>query len=183
MAADPTMIDVADDGRDSAPVTRDVMAAERALRAARAGVAGWLDDRPGATPWAARRAAAGRALTAVRPPPRKRHLAPSTPPNTGRVTPASRCNVTWLAHPRTPRSAKRYRGVMAQSGTTTVTVPVVVERDEDGVWCAHAQLRPGVGAHGEGNTEEEALDDLREALTGLIKEFGVPRELSVTFAA
>ena len=67
--------------------------------------------------------------------------------------------------------------------TRTVTVPVIVERDEDGVWCAHAQLRPGVGAHGEGATEEDALDDLREALTGLIAEFGVPRELSVTVAA
>ena len=67
--------------------------------------------------------------------------------------------------------------------TTTVTVPVFVERDEDGVWCAHAQLRPGVGAHGEGDTEEAALDDLREAIAGLIEEFGVPRELSVTVAA
>jgi predicted RNase H-like HicB family nuclease len=57
----------------------------------------------------------------------------------------------------------------------TVTVPVVVERDEDGVWCAHAQLRPGVGAHGEGDTEEAALEDLREALIGLIEEFGVTR--------
>ncbi|NMO53552.1 hypothetical protein HH310_20495 [Actinoplanes sp. TBRC 11911] len=54
----------------------------------------------------------------------------------------------------------------------TVTVPVVVERDEDGVWGAHAQLRPGVGAHGEGDTEEAALDDLREALIGLIEEDG-----------
>ncbi|MBN1171991.1 MAG: hypothetical protein JXA67_07435 [Micromonosporaceae bacterium] len=65
----------------------------------------------------------------------------------------------------------------------TVTVPVVVECDEDGVWCAHAQLRPGLGAHGEGATEGEALNDLREALTGLIEEFGVPREMSVTVAA
>ncbi|RZU50405.1 hypothetical protein EV385_2177 [Krasilnikovia cinnamomea] len=64
-----------------------------------------------------------------------------------------------------------------------MTVPVVVERDEGGVWCAHAQLLPGVGAHGEGATEEEALDDLREALIGLIEEFGVPRELSITVAA
>jgi predicted RNase H-like HicB family nuclease len=72
---------------------------------------------------------------------------------------------------------------MTASRTTTVTVPVVVERDEDGLWCAHAQLRPGVGAHGEGATEQEALDDLRKALTGLIEEFGVPRELSVTVAA
>ncbi|MCK9923811.1 hypothetical protein MXD61_18390 [Frankia sp. AgPm24] len=72
---------------------------------------------------------------------------------------------------------------MAASRTTTVTVPITVECDEDGVWCAHAQLRPGVGAHGEGATEQEAVDDLREALVGLIEEFGVPRELSVTVAA
>jgi predicted RNase H-like HicB family nuclease len=65
----------------------------------------------------------------------------------------------------------------------TVTVPVVVQLDEDGVWCAHAQLRPGVGAHGEGETEEAALDDLRAALLGLIEEFGPPRELSSTLAA
>jgi predicted RNase H-like HicB family nuclease len=64
-----------------------------------------------------------------------------------------------------------------------VTVPFVVERDEDGTWCVHAPLRPGVGAHGEGDTEEGALDDLRQALRGLIEEFGVPRELSVTLAA
>lgn len=38
-------------------------------------------------------------------------------------------------------------------------------------------------AHGEGDTEEEALADLREALTAPIEEFGVPRELSVTVAA
>ncbi len=82
-----------------------------------------------------------------------------------------------------PGQRPRYRGRMAASRTTTVTVPIVIERDEDGVWCAHAQLRPGVGAHGEGATEQEALDDLREALVGLIEEFGVPRELSVTVAA
>ncbi|MCY1138331.1 hypothetical protein OWR29_10005 [Actinoplanes sp. Pm04-4] len=75
----------------------------------------------------------------------------------------------------------RYGAFMAE--LHTVTVPIVVERDEDGVWCAHAQLRPGVGAHGEGDTEEAALEDLREALIGLIEEFGVPRELSVTVAA
>lgn len=75
----------------------------------------------------------------------------------------------------------RYGAFVAE--LRTVTVPIVVERDEDGVWCAHAQLRPGVGAHGEGDTEEEALEDLRQALVGLIEEFGVPRELSVTVAA
>jgi predicted RNase H-like HicB family nuclease len=65
----------------------------------------------------------------------------------------------------------------------TVTVPVLVERDDDGVWSAHAQLRPGVGAHGEGESEEAALEDLREALVGLIEEFGVPQELPVTVTA
>ena len=61
----------------------------------------------------------------------------------------------------------------------TVHVPYTVEQDEDGVWCAHAQLRPGVGAHGEGDTVEAAIDDLREALGGLIAEFGPPDELTL----
>jgi hypothetical protein len=30
--------------------------------------------------------------------------------------------------------------------TRAVHVPCTAEQDEDGVWCAHAQLRPGVGA-------------------------------------
>jgi predicted RNase H-like HicB family nuclease len=61
-----------------------------------------------------------------------------------------------------------------------VHVPYSVEQDEDGVWCAHAQLLPRVGAHGEGDTSEAAVADLREALTGLIEEFGVPDELTLT---
>lgn len=64
--------------------------------------------------------------------------------------------------------------------TQAVHVPYTVEQDEDGVWCAHAQLRPGVGAHGEGDTPEAAVADLREALEGLIAEFGVPQELTIT---
>jgi len=62
-------------------------------------------------------------------------------------------------------------------------VPYVVEVDEDGVWCAHAQLRPGVGAHGQGEDEAAAVADLRDALTGLIDEFGVPKEMAITVAA
>jgi predicted RNase H-like HicB family nuclease len=64
--------------------------------------------------------------------------------------------------------------------TRAVHVPYTVEQDEDGIWCAHAQLRPGVGAHGEGDTPEAAVADLREALEGLIAEFGVPPELTIT---
>ena len=61
-----------------------------------------------------------------------------------------------------------------------VHIPYVVEQDEDGVWCAHAQLRPGVGAHGEGETAEAAIEDLREALSALVAEFGAPEELTLT---
>jgi hypothetical protein len=63
--------------------------------------------------------------------------------------------------------------------TRAVHLPYTVEQDEDGVWSAHAQLRPGVGAHGEGGSREAAIADLREALIGLIAEFGVPDELTL----
>jgi predicted RNase H-like HicB family nuclease len=67
------------------------------------------------------------------------------------------------------------------AGSRTIRVPVALERDEGGVWCASAALRPGVTAYGDGETREAALDDLREGLLGLIEEFGVPdEELSLT---
>ena len=61
----------------------------------------------------------------------------------------------------------------------TVHVPYNLEQDEDGVWCASAQLRPGVGAVGDGTTREAALDDLREALQALVGEVGIPDELTL----
>ncbi|MHB8289597.1 MAG: type II toxin-antitoxin system HicB family antitoxin [Acidimicrobiales bacterium] len=61
----------------------------------------------------------------------------------------------------------------------TVHVPYTVEQDETGWWCAHASL-PGGGANGEGVTRAEAVADLREALEGWLKEFGIPDELSIT---
>ena len=64
--------------------------------------------------------------------------------------------------------------------TRAVHVPYTVDQDEDGFWCAHAQLRPGVGANGEGDSREAAIADLREALQGLIAEFGPPQELTLT---
>jgi predicted RNase H-like HicB family nuclease len=64
--------------------------------------------------------------------------------------------------------------------TQAMHVPYTVEQDEDGAWCAHAQLRPGVGANGEGQTAEAAIADLREALVALVEEFGVPDELTLT---
>jgi predicted RNase H-like HicB family nuclease len=76
------------------------------------------------------------------------------------------------------RAAGLYDGSMP--ATREVRIPYILEQDEDGAWCAHAQLQPQVGAHGEGATADEAVTDLREALSGLIAEFGVPQELTLT---
>lgn len=51
-------------------------------------------------------------------------------------------------------TASRESGAM----TRAVHVPYTVEQDEDGVWCAPAQLRPGVGASGEGDSPAAALE-------------------------
>ena len=51
-----------------------------------------------------------------------------------------------------------------------VPLPYTVHQDEDGVWCASAQLRTGVGAVGDGGTPDEAVADLREALILLRSE-------------
>lgn len=59
-------------------------------------------------------------------------------------------------------------------------MPYTVAQDEDGVWCASAQLATGVGAVGDGATEEEAIADLEAALRLLIAEVGLPRELALT---
>ena len=64
--------------------------------------------------------------------------------------------------------------------TRVVHVPYAIEQDEDGVWCAAAQLRPGVGAVGDGPTPEAAIADLREALEVLLVEVGPPDELTLT---
>ncbi len=37
-----------------------------------------------------------------------------------------------------------------------VTIPIVIEQGDDGVWSADVQLRRGLEAHGEGDTEEDA---------------------------
>ena len=64
--------------------------------------------------------------------------------------------------------------------TRVVHVPYVVEQDEDGVWCAFAQLRPGVGAVGDGLSAAAAVADLGSALEVLLAEVGPPDELTLT---
>lgn len=61
-----------------------------------------------------------------------------------------------------------------------IRVPYALGQDEDGIRCASAQLRPGVGAVGDGATAEEAIADLSGALTTLIEEVGAPPELTLT---
>lgn len=63
-----------------------------------------------------------------------------------------------------------------------VHVPYTLDQDEDGVWCASALIRPGAGAVGDGNTPEEAVADLREALVTLIAEIGAPDEITLEVA-
>jgi 8-oxo-dGTP pyrophosphatase MutT (NUDIX family) len=72
---------------------------------------------------------------------------------------------------------------MAATVGRIVHVPYVVGQDEDGLWCASAQLRPGVGAAGEGPTRQAAIADLRAGLGLLIEETGVPDELTFTSPA
>jgi hypothetical protein len=62
----------------------------------------------------------------------------------------------------------------------TIHVPCAVEQDEDGVWCASAQIRRGVGGVGDGSTREAAVADLRDALVILLAEVGPPDELALT---
>jgi predicted RNase H-like HicB family nuclease len=57
-------------------------------------------------------------------------------------------------------------------------IVATVEQDETGAWCASADL-PGGGAVGAGDTREEAIADLREALAGWLSAFGVPEELAL----
>jgi hypothetical protein len=42
----------------------------------------------------------------------------------------------------------------------------------DGFWCAHALVRQGVAAFGDGLTREAALDDLRTGLAALFSVTG-----------
>jgi hypothetical protein len=81
-----------------------------------------------------------------------------------------------LARRSAPRSWYGRIGVV----TRVVHVPYVVGQREDGVWCASALLRPGVGSVGDGLTAQAAVADLRDALEALLAEVGPPDELTLT---
>ena len=108
---------------------------------------------------------------------RRRTVLPLRPCDMWPLTGAIRCRPGW-------RAAHRRRGARGYGRIEVVTrivhVPYVVERDEDGVWCASAQLRPGAGAVGDGPSAEAAVADLRGALETLLAEVGPPEELTLT---
>jgi predicted RNase H-like HicB family nuclease len=83
-------------------------------------------------------------------------------------------------HPPRPATPVARRSATIEPMSRVIHLPYTLEQDEDGVWCASAQLRPGVGAVGDGATPEEALADLREAVTLLIEEVGAPPEMTLT---
>ena len=93
--------------------------------------------------------------------------------------PGRRSGGSLLASPVQCAYQVAWGSARIESVSRVIHVPYTLEQDEDGVWCAHAQLRPGVGANGEGDSPAAAIADLREALTGLIAEFGVPDELTL----
>lgn len=54
-----------------------------------------------------------------------------------------------------------------QQGEKQMRVPVVLEQDEDGFWVAEVPAMPGCLS--QGNTREEALGNIREAIEGWLE--------------
>ncbi|MFC9691774.1 type II toxin-antitoxin system HicB family antitoxin [Kribbella sp. NPDC056951] len=61
-----------------------------------------------------------------------------------------------------------------------ITIPFLVEQDENGAWAAQAALTPNAFANGQGDTREEAIEDLKSAIALLAEEVGIPEQLVVT---
>lgn len=59
-----------------------------------------------------------------------------------------------------------------------VQISYTVEQDETGAWCAYA-LVGRVGCNGVGDTREEAIADLREAVLMVLEDDGAPETFSV----
>ena len=52
-------------------------------------------------------------------------------------------------------------------------VPYTIEQDENGAWCARAQLALKSFAYGSGDTADEAVADLREGIEAYLLDFTV----------
>jgi hypothetical protein len=62
-------------------------------------------------------------------------------------------------------------------GVAEIHVNYTVAQDETGVWCADA---PAFHAHGYGDTREQAVDDLREAVLLVVEDGLIPEDLAVS---
>jgi predicted RNase H-like HicB family nuclease len=70
----------------------------------------------------------------------------------------------------------RYNALVARAGVTgTAELPVLLEEDESGMFVASCPSIPGCLS--QGSTEEDALDKIREAITGCLE---TRRELNMT---
>jgi predicted RNase H-like HicB family nuclease len=62
-----------------------------------------------------------------------------------------------------------------------IHVPFTIEEDlEDGGWVAAAALTPDAFANGQGETREEAIEDLKAAIVALADVVGIPEQMVVT---
>jgi predicted RNase H-like HicB family nuclease len=88
--------------------------------------------------------------------------------------------VAYLGKQARQKGAHHREKIKMSGQSRTVHVPYTLEQDEDGIWCAHAWLGSSGGANGNGQTPEEAVADLREAVEMVIDEDGVPEQLART---
>ncbi|MEV2274854.1 hypothetical protein ACIBFB_12080 [Nocardiopsis sp. NPDC050513] len=58
--------------------------------------------------------------------------------------------------------------------TAHIDIEISVATDEDGAWCARAEVTGGGTAYGEGDTKAEALADLRAGLAALFEVIELP---------
>ena len=61
------------------------------------------------------------------------------------------------------------------AGQSTRFCVEIIPDEEQGGFTAHV---PNIPAYGEGETEKEAMEDLREALIGFVEAFGLDEALS-----
>jgi predicted RNase H-like HicB family nuclease len=64
----------------------------------------------------------------------------------------------------------------------TYAVPYTSSQDEDGVWCAEAHAGQAGVAFGQGDTQAEAVADLREGFALLLEDVDVLPTVAVEVA-
>jgi hypothetical protein len=81
-------------------------------------------------------------------------------------------------HCRRPDGQEQFVDAFGDNGTSMqvaagARIPYPVEQDEDGFCCAHAQVRQGVAAFGDGLIREAVPDDLQAGMAALLSVTGL----------